>query len=161
MSANAYRPHLIVLVEDDAARQIVNGFILHPNLNTRAIQVMRPLGGWRRILDAYREEYLSSMYIFPERRVALIVDCDNDQHRLQRVTGEVPRDLKDRTFVLGVLSNPEDLRRSLNMSFEEIGKSLAQDCSDDTRVIWGHALLIDNEPELRRMIVAVKPFLFP
>ncbi len=64
MSANAYRPHLIVLVEDDAARQIVNGFILHPNLNTRAIQVMRPLGGWRRILDTYREEYLSSMYIF-------------------------------------------------------------------------------------------------
>lgn len=54
MRLNKYRPHLLVLPEDDANRQIANGFILHPNVNSRAIQVLPPSGGWRKVLEDFR-----------------------------------------------------------------------------------------------------------
>lgn len=46
MSINKYKAHLLVLPEDDANRQMANGFILDPNLNERVIQVLPPVGGW-------------------------------------------------------------------------------------------------------------------
>jgi hypothetical protein len=42
---NKYRPHVIVIPEDDANRQIANGFLLHPAIATRAVGVMPPAGG--------------------------------------------------------------------------------------------------------------------
>jgi hypothetical protein len=45
MSLNKHKPHLIVLPEDDANRQIANGFINSSNVNQRAIQVLPPVGG--------------------------------------------------------------------------------------------------------------------
>ena len=33
MSVNVYKPHVLVLPEDDADRQIANGFLLDPSLN--------------------------------------------------------------------------------------------------------------------------------
>ena len=38
MKVNKEQPHLLVLPEDDANRQIVNGFINHLNVNKSAIQ---------------------------------------------------------------------------------------------------------------------------
>jgi hypothetical protein len=38
MRINKYKPHILVLPEDDANRQIANGFILEPTLNQSAIQ---------------------------------------------------------------------------------------------------------------------------
>jgi len=35
MSPNQYQPHILVLPEDDANRQIANGFIQAPNPGTR------------------------------------------------------------------------------------------------------------------------------
>lgn len=66
----------------------------------------------------------------------------------------------DRVFILGTLSEPENLRNSLGRSFEDIGKGLAEDCADDTRTVWEHDLLRHNKVELDRMILSVKPFLF-
>jgi hypothetical protein len=45
MSINKHRAHILVLPEDDANRQIANGFVLDPNLNDRAIQILPPSGG--------------------------------------------------------------------------------------------------------------------
>lgn len=160
MSTNRYRPHLIVLVEDDADRQITNGFILHPNLHARAIQVMRPLGGWKKVVETFKNEYVDAMRSFPERRVALIIDGDSDKTRFSQIAREIPSDLSDRVFVLGVLSRPEDLRGKLNLSFEKIGEALARECYDGTRVLWRHELLRVNEKELERMVAHVRPFLF-
>ena len=45
MSVNKYRPHVYVLSEDDANRQIANGFLLHPDLLARNIQALPEVGG--------------------------------------------------------------------------------------------------------------------
>ncbi len=79
------------------------------------------------------------------------------------MTEKIPDDIKDRVFVLGVLSEPEELKKANNIpnSFEAIGKALAKDCFDGTDHAWGHDLLKHNKDELSRMEKSVKPFLFP
>ena len=37
---NRYKPHVLVVPEDDANRQLANGFLQNPALNLRAIQVL-------------------------------------------------------------------------------------------------------------------------
>jgi hypothetical protein len=48
MAVNKYKPHIYVLPEDDANRQIANGFLLHESVDSRSIQVMPTTGGWTR-----------------------------------------------------------------------------------------------------------------
>lgn len=45
MSVNFYKPHVLVLPEDDANRQIAIGFLLDPGLKQRNIQILTPSGG--------------------------------------------------------------------------------------------------------------------
>lgn len=160
MSPNQYKPHILVLPEDDANRQIANGFIQSPNLNARAIQVLPPAGGWQRTVEQFTNDYVPTMRKFPQRMMALLIDLDNRENRLSYAQSQIPDDLKERVFILGVQSEPENLKRDINRSFEEIGDVLAQDCSDNTNELWGHELLKHNKTELERMIVSVKPFLF-
>lgn len=57
MSVNQYKPHLLVRPEDDANRQIANGFILEiPEKNIRRIQVLPVASGWRKVVDQFLEE---------------------------------------------------------------------------------------------------------
>jgi len=161
MCTNKYKPHILVLPEDDANRQIANGFVLDPNLNERAIQILPAAGGWKKVVQAFRTVHANQMNQYPERRIVLIIDFDdmlND--RLSDVQSEIPEKLHDRVFVLGVLSEPEKLRAVLNKGYEDIGKSLSHDCSDNIRTVWCHRLLKHNESELDRMTSSVKPFLF-
>ncbi|MEH2194658.1 MAG: hypothetical protein V7K98_18715 [Nostoc sp.] len=160
MSINHYQPHVFVLPEDDANRQIVNGFILDLNLNSRAIQVLPPAGGWKKVVEKFTNDYASTMRQYPQRMIILLIDFDEDKDRLTYVKHQIPDDLKNRVFVLGVLSEPESLRRDINKSFEKIGEALAKDCSDKTNELWEHDLLIHNNTELDRLISSVKPFLF-
>jgi len=90
----------------------------------------------------------------------LLIDFDEDTARLNYVKHQIPDDLKNRVFILGVLSEPESLKRDIKKSFEKIGEALAKDCSDNTNELWGHNLLIHNKAELARLISSVKPFLF-
>ena len=92
--------------------------------------------------------------------IALLIDFDEYEDRLIYVNAQIPDNLKNRVFVLGVLSEPESLRRDINKNFEKIGEALAKDCSDNTNELWGHYLLKHNKTELDRMISSVKPFLF-
>jgi hypothetical protein len=161
MGINRYKPHLLVLPEDDSNRQIANGFILNPSLNERLIQVLPPTGGWTKVVDMFSEVHVTEMYKYIERRVLLLIDFDNQpQMRLSHIQNQIPIDLNDRVFVLGTLSEPESLRTNLRQSFERIGNALAQDCVNSTETMWGHALLSHNKTELDRMTSFVKPFLF-
>ena len=72
-------------------------------------------------------------------------------------------------FILGVLSEPDDLKKRIRKKFEsigtgqleQIGETLANDCyNDNTNGLWGHDLLKHNKTELDRMIKSVKPFVF-
>ena len=160
MSINKHRPHILVLPEDDANRQIANGFLLDLNLNSRTIQVLPEARGWEDVVNKFTIDYASTMRQYPHRMMALLIDFDDHEDRLSHVKGQIPNDLEDRVFVLGVLSEPEKLRRDINKNFEKIGEALAKDCSDRTNELWGHDLLRHNETELDRMISSVKPFLF-
>lgn len=160
MSVNKYKPHILVLPEDDANRQIANGFILELNLNSCAIQVLPEARGWEDVVDKFTNDYASTMRQYPHRMIALLIDFDEHEDRLIYVKGQIPDDLKNRVFVLGVLSEPERLRRDINKDFENIGEALAKDCSNNTNELWGHHLLKHNKTELDRMISSVKPFLF-
>jgi len=96
----------------------------------------------------------------PNRMIVLLMDFDRKEDRFTDVGKEIPEDVKDRVFVLGVLSEPEELKKDTGKSFEDIGKALAKDCFDNTNELWKHDLLKHNETELERMILSVKPFLF-
>lgn len=52
---NKYKPHVLVLPEDDANRQIANGFLLNSNLNRNAIQILPIAGGWLKVVDTFNE----------------------------------------------------------------------------------------------------------
>lgn len=70
--------------------------------------------------------------------------------------------IMERVFVIGILSEPEQLNRYLKYqkTFEEIGDTLATECDENKYELWGHELIQHNQHELNRMISSVKPFLF-
>lgn len=158
--SNKYKPHILVLPEDEANIHIANGFVLHPNLDDRAIQVLPPLRGWKNVVKSFTDDHAPEMRKYSHRRIVLFIDFDDDESRLSYVESHIPDDLKARVFVLGVLSEPENLRTDIKKNFEEIGEALAKDCSDNTNELWGHNLLKHNKRELDRMALSVKPFLF-
>ncbi|MBE9206821.1 hypothetical protein IQ244_09890 [Nostoc sp. LEGE 06077] len=161
MSLNRYKPHVFVLPEDDANRQIANGFLLHPNLNARVIQVLKAAGGWGDVVSKFAKDHVPEMRRYQEERLILLIDFDDQfEHRLPHVNSQIPDDLQERVFVLGVLSEPERLRSNMGKNFEEIGEALANNCADNTNELWEHELLKHNKIELERIISSVKPFLF-
>ena len=149
-----------MLPEDDANNQIANGFIQDPNLNLRTIQILPPVGGWKKVVDTFRDVHAHEMRRCPERRIVLLIDFDRNYEKRLTCIQEISPELVERVFVLGALSEPEDLKRNIGKSFEKIGEALSQDCVGNTREVWGHDLLKHNETELNRMILSVKPFLF-
>ncbi|MEG4841413.1 hypothetical protein [Microcoleus sp. B9-D4] len=165
---NNYQSHVLVLPEDDANRQIANGFILNSNVNEPAIQVLPIANGWGKVVALFKKNQVSEMRKFPKRMMVLLIDFDGTGERGSYVKSQIPEDLQDRVFILGVLSDPEDLKRIKKKfesigtgKLEQIGETLANDCSNNnTNGLWGHDLLKHNKTELARMILSVKPFLF-
>ena len=160
MSVNKQRPHLLILPEDDANRQLANGFILHQRLLSNRIQVIPPLGGWARLLRRFKSDYLSGLEIYSARFLVLLIDFDGSPNRMARVREQIPVHLADRVFVLGAWTEPEDLRRASLGSYEEIGLALASNCLEDTLTIWKHDLLRCNLTEFCRLRRCVRPFLW-
>ncbi len=167
MSVNRHQPHLLVLPEDKANRQIANGFLLEPSLKSRAIQVLSFAGGWGDVIQEFLHDYVPTMRKYPQTMIALLIDFDdnkpdvlNYKDRLNYIKNQIPADLKEKVFILGSRTSPEKLRSDMKKSFETIGESLAKDCAENTYETWGHDLLKHNKDELERLIRSVKPFLF-
>ncbi len=85
---------------------------------------------------------------------------DKPEDRKSFVEREIPEDLKNRVFVLGVRSEPENLKKAIDKNYEAIGTALAKDCAENKQDFWMHELLKHNESELKRLIENVRPFLF-
>ena len=160
MSINRHKPHLIVLPEDDANRQMVNGFIQALNVNARVIQVMPSVGGWSKLLEKFEKEYIRPMESYPQRRLILLIDFDEQNTRYEDAKHRIPEDLENRVFVLGVWSEPEQLKKKSSKSFEGIGGALAEECPHSRNQLWEDDLLKHNEGELARLLVSVESFLF-
>jgi hypothetical protein len=155
---NRYKPHVLVLPEDDANRQLVNGFLLHPSLSAQ-IQVLEEVGGWLKVLDCFEKDHVRAMVTYPNRTMVLLIDFDGQQDRLDRAKAVIPDNLKDRVFVLGVWTEPEALKAILG-SYEKIGRAMAEDCHEETVTTWGHEPLRHNAGEMERLRQQVRPILF-
>jgi hypothetical protein len=161
MSVNKYRDHILVLPEDQANSDIVNGFLLNQLHDPRAIDVLPPAGGWSRVRDEFAETHITEMRKQSLRYMILIVDFDKHDDRLSAMQQVIPGDLKNRVFVVGVWSKPEELRVDTGYSLEKLGGKLALECSDGSRTLWNHVLLRHNAPEVARMTNCLRSFLFP
>ena len=160
MSVNRERPHILVLPEDDANRQIAVGFQQRIAKNGRQFQILSPSGGWRHVRDSFTSTHNAEMRRYPARLMVLLVDFDESPTRLQDVLSEVDSSVSDRVFVLGAHKEPEDLKTNLRSNFEKIGQALAADCQANTTQTWDHALLKHNAGELSRMNQRIRALLF-
>jgi hypothetical protein len=193
------KPHLIILAEDDANRQLAHAFLLEIKgrmPDSRQIEVLRkragkpPKDGWKKTVDGkFIGDQVPKMFDkFPHRMVLLLIDFDEktgDHNRREYTFRQLKMKLKEklklgeelkseeelklenkleelrkRVFVLGVWSEPEQLRQNFGQSFEKIGESLAQACINDDDELWQHELLKHNLEEVKRMKPLVNPLLF-
>ncbi len=157
---NRYRPHVLLLPEDGANRQIANGFLLHESLNISRIRILPEPGGWLKVVEEFEEKSIPDLAKYPETRLVLVIDCDRDAERLSRVRGRIPHNLSERVFVIGCADEPETLRTNLGRRYEEIGRDLANDCYDGTDATWSNPLLQCNGEELVRLRNSIRPILF-
>jgi hypothetical protein len=158
---NKYLPHVLVLPEDDADRQLANGFLKEESVATARIQVLREAGGWRDVLSRFESDHVGEMDSYPDRFMILLIDFDDKgEERLNEAKAVIPDRLAARVFVLGAQKEPQDLTRAGLGSFETIGRELAKDCRDDTYSTWGHPQLRHNAAELDRLRRAVRRIIF-
>jgi hypothetical protein len=158
MGVNKYLQHVFVLPEDDANRQLANGFLL--DLSTTQVQVLAEAGGWAQVRDRFASDHVDGLRQYNGRFMVLLIDFDDHINRLQTIRKVILDDLGDRVFVLGCLSEPEALRQAGLGSYEAIGKAMADDCRSGTQAVWGHDLLRHNIGELARLRDAVCGMLF-
>jgi hypothetical protein len=160
MSVNKSLPHVLVLPEDDANRQVANGFYLDPLLDTRRMQILGEAGGWREVLNLFAADHVPEMERYSNRFMVLLIDFDGREDRRETISAAIPDHLRERVFVLGTRSEPEELRRNLGRSYESIGLEMAKDCRDGTQETWAHDLLSHNASELERLREFIRPILF-
>ena len=161
MSVNKSLPHVLVLPEDDANRQIAVGFHLEVvPTRQRRMQVLEEARGWRSVLDRFISDQITGMERYPNRFIILLLDFDNDYaNRFAQAKGAIPDHLAERVFILGALSEPEDLRPQFG-NFETIGRALAEDCREGTESTWGCDDLSHNAREINRLRDGVRSILF-
>ena len=159
MSVNRHLPHVFVLPEDDANRQLANGFRLEPSVDNRRMQILGAAGGWQEVLKCFSEDHIPEMDRTTLRFMVLLIDFDRKTDRLNLAKAAIPDRMKERVFVLGALSEPEDLRKVFG-SYETIGRAMGKDCRDNTELTWAHDLLCHNGVELERLRRSVRPVLF-
>lgn len=160
MSVNKYKPHLWVIPEDDANRQLLSGFLLHDGIAHRYVGVRKPAGGWHNVIAVFETEYVPLLRKHPAGHALLLIDFDNQfPVRFNQLRQAIPQDLAERVFALGALGEPEDFRRLWKSSFEEIGTQLADGCFREDWTPWHHEQLRHNESERQRLATAVRSFL--
>jgi len=157
-SVNPYKPHLMILPEDQANEEIANGFHLHHGIAYERIRVLPPARGWRKVVDDFHSEWADTLLAYPDRYFVLVVDLDRVATRVPEILRDIPPILADRVFVIGAFAEPEDLK-GLG-SFENIGRKLADDCFNSRSIVWDHPLLVHNKAEVRRLRDVLGRFAF-
>ena len=132
MANNDFRPCVYIIPEDDANRQIADGFSLHHRV-TNQVQIMPVAGGWENVVKVIEEEYYPKLRNRITVTVVGLIDCDEQSDRIGDILHATPKDIRDRIFFLGVLKNPETLKAIVKQHFEAIGEKLAIECGCNRR----------------------------
>ena len=151
MAANKHIPHLYVIPEDDANRQMAVGFEKDDRIRARAIQIVAPAGGWVKALEKLEVDYFTLLRSNQNSHVLVLIDCDAKSNRINNAFAKVPSEIKERVFILGTLNEPEVLKRSLNTPLEKIGELIIEECFDANQKIWQHEQLKHNATEVARL----------
>lgn len=159
MSVNKFHPHVLVIPEDDANREIAKGFEISLQQNCRQFQVLPPPGGWAKVLEVLESVHIPEMERIPNRSVVLIVDFDKRATRCSEFKKVVPERLLERVFIVGVWSEPEQLKGEFG-GFEKLGEALADDCRTEGNQAWSHDLINHNAAELARMKERLRTIFF-
>ena len=155
---NRYRPHLLVLPEDEATRSLAVGF---NDQATGQLQVLNPAGGWPHVLQIFQDKYVAHMNQFSNAHIVLLIDFDDDQpNRFAQFQGVIPAPVAARVYVLGARTEAEVLRNETRSKYGVLGSSLAKECRSGVYSLWACPQLQDNQVELARLVANVKPFLF-
>lgn len=166
MSTNKFQPHVLVIPEDDANRQIANGFVLHPQLKQRYIDIQPCAGGWLKVHAHFLAQHLPALRKYPHRHLILLIDFDDSvDRRIDYFQKDFAEDIQKRVYLLGSKGEPEELRKANGLSLEQIGLQLANECAanypaEAGNTLWQSELLKHNQAELQRLKQNVRPFLF-
>jgi len=161
MSVNVYKPHVLVLLEDEANRQMANGFIMNIALNERAIRLLPNAGGWLKVFNELSAKHFTPLQTYKNRHLVLLLDFDkNIETRTLHFQNAIPADVRERVYLLGTSDEPEAMKRDCKLTFEEIGEQLAKACAEEELGLWNHKMLQHNQSELERLKKNVTSFLF-
>ena len=160
MAVNQYIEHLVILLEDEPYRDIVNGVKLSLNINESVIDVKNPCGGWPKVFEKLNKD-LPLLNKYRNRNILLLMDFDDNRDdtqtsfakRMNRFEKIVPEEYRNRVFLLGINhKESEDLKKIFQLSnFEKIGKLLIDDCPNGDLSHWENKHLVCNLSELDRM----------
>jgi hypothetical protein len=124
------------------------------------VHIQEVAGGWLKVMEHFVSDHIADMTNVQDRYMILLIDFDGDGRRMEAAKRHIPQHLSDRVFILGTLTEPEDLKASRKSPYEQIGAAMALDCRQDTDTIWSHELLQHNAGELTRLRQPVRPILF-
>lgn len=130
-------------------------------VDTRRMKVMPVAGGWSKVRAIFETEYIGRLRRYRNDVVVMVIDFDsNYADRHATFTEAIPSDLTDRVFVIEPNKDPEDLRRAMGGTLEDIGRKLAEDCAAKRSETWDHEHLRHNTPARDAMATSVRSILF-
>lgn len=157
MAVNRYRPHVLVLPEDEMTRSLAVGF---NDQATGQMQVLNPAGGWPHVLQVFQDKYVAYLTLYADAHIVLLIDFDDVYvNRFAQFQGAIPAAVSARVYVLGAITEAEVLLKATKCKAGVLGSSLAEECRSGVFAIWGCPQLQANQPELARLVTNVKPFL--
>jgi hypothetical protein len=163
MGVNRDKPYIYILPEDDADNDLATGFAkgVVELQRQRQMQVLPVARGWKKVLSLFESVHIALMDANPNQYIVLVINFDGkEKYRRKKAEAVIPPRLTERVFVLGVLTEPEDLKRANLGSPETVGEALAKVCRREIDTIWEHPLLRHNASELDRLRQHVRLILF-
>ena len=102
MAVNKHKEHVWVVPEDDANRQLANGFYLHADLDDTRFHISKAPGGWLKVLLEFEQVHAKALRTFTLRHLVLLIDFDGKvDERAAKFKAAIPADVADRVYLLG------------------------------------------------------------
>jgi len=160
---NKYKPYLLILPEDQAVLNIVNGALEALEVKEAAnVTTEELLAGWREV-KSRMPEYHKLLTQNQLGYLLIIIDFDKRPNRYEEVEQWIPKDIKKRCFILSCSGQPEELKREVGLPYDEIGQALVKDCPEAPAKIWKTPQLVHNlgdSGELHRFLICCRDILF-